>query len=248
MICAGALPMRLQEQIDEQRLDRRRVVADLVIARRLRPAQLQPVQRALAGQRRAVRAPRRQLAGQHRHHRIVAQLVVIVQVLVAQRDAEHPLRRPACRPRARSAPACARSREARGKPSISPIARSVAPSSSAPASEVIAPPSNAATTARPSTGANSNSIRATLCRHRGTPLLQQKSLSQKNFRRFGAPMHLLMCEICGLSGTGRVTVQTGRWAVWAVFAARVPLFRRQPSRLPAWPDAGSVGGLLHQTV
>ena len=67
------------------------VVADLVIARRLRPAQLQPVQRALAGQRRAVRPPRRELAGQHRQHRIVPQLIVVDQVLVAQRDAEHPL-------------------------------------------------------------------------------------------------------------------------------------------------------------
>ena len=44
----------VQEQIDEQCLDRRRVVADLVIARRLRPAQLQSVECRLAGHRRAV--------------------------------------------------------------------------------------------------------------------------------------------------------------------------------------------------
>ena len=43
--------VRVEEQIDEQRLDRGAVVADLVITRRLRAAQLQPVQRALAGQR-----------------------------------------------------------------------------------------------------------------------------------------------------------------------------------------------------
>ena len=47
--------MRVEEEIDEQRLDRRRIVADLVIARRLRPAQLQPVERRFAGQRRTVR-------------------------------------------------------------------------------------------------------------------------------------------------------------------------------------------------
>ena len=41
------------------------------------------------------------------------------------------------------------------KRSTNPIARSVAPRSSAPASDVIAPPSNPATTLRPSTGANS---------------------------------------------------------------------------------------------
>src|SRR5271167_901096 len=40
--------------------------------------------------------------------------------------------------------------------SVSRIARSVWPSSRAPASEVIAPPSKLATTARPATGGNSN--------------------------------------------------------------------------------------------
>src|SRR5215212_9748923 len=38
------------------------------------------------------------------------------------------------------------------------MARSVAPSSRAPALDVIAPPSKPATTARPSTAANSNSV------------------------------------------------------------------------------------------
>jgi hypothetical protein len=52
---------------------------------------LQPVQRRLAGERRAVRSPRRELAGERRRDRIVAQLVVVDQVLVAQRQAEHPL-------------------------------------------------------------------------------------------------------------------------------------------------------------
>ena len=138
--------VRLQEQIDEQRLDRRRVMADLVIARRLGSAQLQPVQRPLAGHRRAVRAPRRELAGQHRHHRVMAQLVMVVEVLVAERDAEHALadqRRHRVLDQLR--PATDRgSRRQSARPD--PIARSVAPSSSAPASEVIVPPSNAATT------------------------------------------------------------------------------------------------------
>jgi hypothetical protein len=40
--------------------------------------------------------------------------------------------------------------------SISPIARSVAPNSNPPASDVIIPPSNDASTRRPSTGANPN--------------------------------------------------------------------------------------------
>ena len=83
--------VRLQEQLDRQRLDRRRVIADLVIARRFQPAQLQPVQRRLARHRRAVLPPRRKLARQHRHHRIVPQIVVIVEVLISKRDRKHPL-------------------------------------------------------------------------------------------------------------------------------------------------------------
>ena len=83
--------VRLQEQVDQQPLDGHRIVADLVIARRLQLAQLQPVQRRLAGHRRAILAPRLKLARQHRHHRIMAQFVVVVQILIAERDPEHPL-------------------------------------------------------------------------------------------------------------------------------------------------------------
>ena len=52
----GGLRCRRHELLHEQRLDRRRPMADLVIRPRLRGAQLQPVQRRLAGQRRAVPA------------------------------------------------------------------------------------------------------------------------------------------------------------------------------------------------
>jgi hypothetical protein len=48
-------------------------------------------------------------------------------------------------------------RFAAGKRPISRIVRSVVPNSNAPASDVIAPPSNPATTVRPSTAVNSNS-------------------------------------------------------------------------------------------
>ena len=100
--------MRLNEQVDQQIPDRHRIVTDLVIARRLKLAQLQPIERRFAGNRRAILAPRLELAGQYRHHRIVAQLVVVVEILVAKRDPEHPLARPASRPRARSSPRAAR--------------------------------------------------------------------------------------------------------------------------------------------
>ena len=84
--------VRLQEQIDEQAGERHRVVTDLMIAV-IGPQRsvFQPVERALAGERRAVRPLRLEPVGEQCEHRIVAQLVVIVDVLVAQGDADDPL-------------------------------------------------------------------------------------------------------------------------------------------------------------
>jgi hypothetical protein len=60
------------------------VGVDLVVAGGFGLAQFQPVQRAFAGQRRAVGARGGQLVRQDRHDWIVAQLVMVVEVLVAQ--------------------------------------------------------------------------------------------------------------------------------------------------------------------
>ena len=153
--------VRLQEQRHQQPRDSRRVVGDLVIARRLVPAQFEPIERRLAGHRRAVLARCRQLPGQHRHDRIVAQLVMVVEVLVAERDPVDPLpdqRRNRCSTSSGSR----RSMKHSAKRPTKPIARSVAPNSNAPASDVIAPPSNPATTIRPSTGANPKVLGYTL--------------------------------------------------------------------------------------
>ena len=83
--------VRLEEEIDEQRLDRRRLVADLVIARGRLARQFEAVQRRFARHRRAVVAPGFEPARQHRHHRVMTKLIVIGQVLVAERDPEHAL-------------------------------------------------------------------------------------------------------------------------------------------------------------
>ena len=100
--------MRLHEKVDRQPLDHRRIVADLVIAGRQRPAQFQSVQRRLARHRSAIFSPRFQLAGEDRHHRIVAELIVIVEVLIGRAPVRTPVGRSASRPRARSAPGGAR--------------------------------------------------------------------------------------------------------------------------------------------
>jgi hypothetical protein len=83
--------VRLEKQIDKQRFDLCRIPGDAVVARRRRAAQLQPVECRFAGQRRTIPAARRQLAGQHRQRRVVAQLVVIDQILITQRNPEHAL-------------------------------------------------------------------------------------------------------------------------------------------------------------
>ena len=88
------LGVRVEKQIDEQPLDRRGVVVDLVIARSLARARrmLQPVQRALARQRRRLIAIALELAQKHAQNRIAAQVVVVVEVLIAERQAEDALR------------------------------------------------------------------------------------------------------------------------------------------------------------
>src|SRR5262249_1189579 len=83
--------VRLWEYIDKQLADGHRIVTDLMVARRLQHAALQTIQRRLAGYRRTILTPSLQFAGKNPHHRIVAQVVVVDQILVAKRDAEHTL-------------------------------------------------------------------------------------------------------------------------------------------------------------
>ena len=114
---------------------------------------------------------------------------VVDQILIAKRDAEHPLRHHGP-DRVLDLRLGATIGEAGGEPSDQ-TDRPIAPSNSAPASEVTLPPSNAATIWRPSTPSYPNRSRLQLCRHRGAPLACDNSLSQKNYRRLKAPMHLL---------------------------------------------------------
>ena len=92
----GRHRMRLQEDIDEQPLDGPGVVADLVVTGRrfvlaLLRRVLQPVERALASQRRTALVARCQLAHHGREHRIMTQLVVVVDVLIAECQTDHAL-------------------------------------------------------------------------------------------------------------------------------------------------------------
>jgi hypothetical protein len=150
---------------------------------------LQPVQRALARQRGTTGAVRLQLAGEHGQHRIVPQVVVVDEVLVAERDAEHPLA------------------DRGGQPMLDPVrAAGVAEARREPPDQADGPicrPEQQRAGIRgdrPTVEAGDHGAaldrgeleqrRATLRRHRGPPLRRGKALSQKDFRRLRAPMPL----------------------------------------------------------
>src|SRR3954466_5890141 len=127
----------------------------------------------------------------------MADLVMVVEVFISQRNADNPLHHQRL-DRVLGVSAIAAvleaGRQATGQ-TQHPI--SVAPSSNAPASLVMAPPSKDTTTARPSAGANANrfglhcvGIGEFLC-------LNVKPLSQKNFRSIRAPMHLTLVRDAG---------------------------------------------------
>ena len=85
------LGVGIKEQIDEQGLNGGRIGGDAGIAGGLVAAEFEPVQRALARQRRAVAAGGHQLVRQRRQHRVMAELVVVIEILIAQRNADNPL-------------------------------------------------------------------------------------------------------------------------------------------------------------
>ena len=151
---------------------------------------LEPVQRALAGERRAVLAPGLELAGERRQHRVVAQLIVVDQVLVAERDAEHPLRHHRL-DRVLDLRLGAAIGEAGGEPrhqADRPIGRAEQQRAGIRGDlAAIERGHHLAALDHFIT----EQVAATLCRHRGAPLRRVNSLSQKNYRRFRAPMHLL---------------------------------------------------------
>jgi hypothetical protein len=100
--------MRFEEKIHQQPIDLRIVAIDLVMLRRMSPGRvLQAIERALA-QRFAVGPQHRaQLARQHRKRRVLAQLVVIVEVpRVRLRRPEGRLSSRNGRPKMRCPPAC----------------------------------------------------------------------------------------------------------------------------------------------
>ena len=176
-----------------------------------RGAVLEPVERALAGERRAAAVPRLQAAEHHPEHRVVAQPVVVDQVLIAERDAEHPLpdqRRhlvdhPLRRPAVGEA-----GREALDQPD-----RPVGRPEQQPAR---VRRDRAAIEIRHHRTAidrcESHRLRATLCRHRGDSPAGTEVFVAEALSHVQGPDAPTPCEKCGLmpSPGGRRT-QSCRW-------------------------------------
>ena len=179
----------VEEEVHEQRLDRRPLVSDPAVAVDPGSAVLEAVERALAGERRTPAVPRLEPAERHTKHRVVAQPVVVDQVLVAERDAEHPLpdqRRhlvdhPLRRPAIREA-----GREALDEPDR-PVGRPEQQPAGVRGDRAALEIRHHRTAID---ACESHRLHATLCRHRGTLLRGPKSLSQKHFPTFRTPMHL----------------------------------------------------------
>jgi hypothetical protein len=96
--------VRLKKKLDEQTPDCGAIVADLMVARGLGWRMLEPVQRAFAGQRSAVLALGGELAGARREYRVVAQLIVVDEILPRVRLCRPEDKLPRVRCRTRVAP------------------------------------------------------------------------------------------------------------------------------------------------
>src|SRR5262249_21326631 len=82
----------LQEKRDKETFNRARIMCDLMVARRQRCAQLQTIERRLAGHWSAVLAHGLQFIHNYRYHGIVPKRLVIIEVLIPKRNSHHPLR------------------------------------------------------------------------------------------------------------------------------------------------------------
>ena len=156
----------------------------------------QPVQGAFADERGAARAPCLELAGQGGEHRVMAQLVMIDQVLVAERDADNLLHHQGANlmldqlrpPTVAEVPG-----KAFGQPDR-PIGRTEQQRTSIRGDRPAVKPGDHDT---PRSLSKFKLLRATLCRHQGIPTNRKRSLLQKHFRKFETPMHLPLMRNAG---------------------------------------------------
>jgi hypothetical protein len=183
--------MGLQAHRDEQPLDGRGVMRDLVIGVGTDFGRvLQSVERRFAGQSGTVRALPRQCSGEHAEHRIMAQLIVVVDILIAERDAEDALAEQRWQ-RVDGGIQIAAILEAARQPRHQPDRFVGLAQQQRARVRADLPAIEGAHNLAALDSSEIERILATLCRHRGEPRARVKSLLHNNFRRVAAPMLLL---------------------------------------------------------
>ena len=180
-----------EDDIDQQRIDPRSVALDLVVLRAIAFRRvLKTVERALARHRTVRPQYRGQLPGQCDKRRVLAQLVVVVEILMAQCQAEDPLthqRLDLMLHIARVAPVTETPRKPTDQPKATiHLAQQQTSRVRGDVTAIEASHHRAA-----SNRFKFILLRATLCLHRGSPSGLRKSLPQNHFPRFAAPMHCL---------------------------------------------------------
>jgi hypothetical protein len=194
-LCRG-LGVGIEEQVDEQPLDGTCIGGNAGIAGGLVAAEFQPVQCAFASQRRAVAACGCQFVRKRRQHRVMAELVVVVEVLITQRNADNPLHHQRLHRMldiGRIAAVLETDRQAMGQ-AQHPIRRSQQQRTGVTGDgATVKRRNNRASFSR----CKRKQVRVTLCRHRGLLCVDVKPLLQKNFRSLRAPMHLTLVRDVG---------------------------------------------------
>jgi hypothetical protein len=150
---------------------------------------LKTVQRALPGQRCRRLSPAPELADQHAENGIAAQLLMVDEILIAQRQAEHPLRDQGLHLMhhiGAMAPVAKAARKAIDEPDglvRLPEQEGASIRGHHPAIEIRDHPASARSS-------EIDLVRATLCLHRGATSNRHNSFSQNKFTPSEAPMRL----------------------------------------------------------
>jgi len=134
----------------------------------------------------AVLAPRLKLAGEHRHQRIVAQLVMVDQILIAERNAEHPLA-DQCHHLVLDQVGAPLVVKARGKATHHVDGAIRRPQEQRAGIGGDRPGIKRRHHLAPLDGCKSKQIRATLCRHRGAPRFAKEALQHNDFSLIRGP-------------------------------------------------------------
>ncbi len=166
-------------------------MADLVIARgRGQGRVLEPVQGRFAGQRRTIGSSGLELSGEHGQDWIMAQLVMVDQILVAKREGQDALAHKGWQG-VLDVLGATGILEAGGHALDQADGAIGGPQEQGAGIGRDGPTIKGRDHAPPLDGCKSEQIWATVCVHRGAPLNQHKSLWQKHYRRFRTPMHLI---------------------------------------------------------